>query len=72
MSWQPIETAPKDGTRFLVCREPGDSDLEIVEWATHRPEGGWYNGDWTYELDSFTHWMPLPDPPSLTAGKREG
>lgn len=65
--WRPIETAPKDGSRFLVwekhygirigrCKERADHD------------------DWLSYMDAFngsskggpraTHWMPLPTPPA--------
>lgn len=69
--WQPIETAPKDGTRVLVSLwawdDPatGDRLTEIVYW------GGddWRNG-YPDDVDAFantvnppTHWMPLPEPP---------
>lgn len=75
--WQPIETAPKDGTDILVV------------YPTHfvgRPSGDfsivrWENNKWIAQADGqraieaqndfrteyicpfFTHWMPLPSPP---------
>lgn len=72
--WQPIETAPKDGTRIitLVC----GFKPTIGWWG----ENGWTNdqaeaterlidiADWLVVDDgtsgySPTHWMPLPPPP---------
>lgn len=65
--WRPIETAPKDVERCLLwC-----SDL-ITEWRKDKAAKGavfgrvcdgyvyadGMNGDW-----SFSHWMPLPEPP---------
>lgn len=54
MKWQPIESAPKDGTLVLLhlngCVETGfySRTSEIWHWgAMVRP----------------THWMPLPNPP---------
>jgi len=61
---QDIKTAPKDGTRVLAWKSPDDDHPEIVEWTSHRPDGGWYNGDYTYKDGDFTHWMPLPPPPN--------
>lgn len=47
MPWQPIETAPRDGTRFLARRVPEDSEREfagVETWwgkASHVPLYGW-------------------------------
>ena len=68
--WQPIETAPKDGTAILVtCGEL----FAVVEWDEHAAsypsnEGvGWRDaGDigWAGTQGHMpTHWMPLPQPP---------
>lgn len=70
--WQPIETAPKDFTRILVCwaSKHGrmmNSSCSIVYWAAHAEKwvderGGYWGGDY-----SPTHWMPIPPPPKETA-----
>jgi Protein of unknown function (DUF551) len=60
--WQPIETAPKDGTAILLC---------VGRWMTvghwHRVAGGWSSNGPVYSpygLDEQpTHWQPLPEPP---------
>ncbi|MDE2103252.1 MAG: hypothetical protein KGL39_38760 [Patescibacteria group bacterium] len=70
--WQPIETAPKDGTKILVYTIHGD--IEISEWYTvnryhYEPvEGDLYRrieakrtGGWN--SNNFEWWMPLPEPP---------
>lgn len=70
--WQPIETAPKDGTKILVYTVHGDIELsdwyrfdnshyEQVEGDLYRkiedpPTEGW-NGN------KPVFWMPLPSPP---------
>ena len=59
--WYPIETAPKDGTRFLALMAIGD--VEIVKYDE---EGGWWLNAYAPPmiLESWmTHWMPLPPPP---------
>ena len=59
--WQPIESAPKDGTRVLVW---------WPYWRSYPVSARWFNGEWDsycrLEGDSVgpTHWMPLPAPPS--------
>jgi hypothetical protein len=69
MTWQPIETAPKDGTAILV-RVPNyayDSSetMTVVRWRHECWEltrGGSYAED--HDLNATpTHWMPLPEPP---------
>ena len=63
--WQPIETAPADGTYLLVYSDydvpwKGDGE-ENPHIAQH------YEGRWRIQLDGQTiqptHWMRLPDPP---------
>lgn len=65
MKWQPIETAPRDGTRILCwCGEYVDicfmqDKYEVGEvWMTDNcvDFGG-------YEMPS--HWMPLPEAPDM-------
>jgi hypothetical protein len=47
--WQPIETAPRDGTRVLLW--DGGPEAYI---------GYWSGDSW---ISYPSHWMPLPDPP---------
>jgi len=67
MEWQPIETAPKDGDDILVLwSDPGAGCL-VVSWEDKPRQPGW---NWatldglSYHADAFSHWMPLPDPPT--------
>ena len=63
--WQPIETAPKDGTFILVATASGIvgeawryADDGRHYWAQEHPSDYANNGPLT-----ATHWMPLPAPP---------
>lgn len=74
MNWQPIETAPKDGSIILLYRPTA------AKWAVIAP-GAWnddhyakhprpYWEGWLkigsvseYRYWTPTHWMPLPEPP---------
>jgi len=63
--WQPIETAPKDGTDILLYRRNWHQSAPVVAgWF----EDGWYaydhDSEQVPELGGITHWMPLPEPPS--------
>ncbi len=73
--WQPIETAPKDGTELLLGGRQGvdigswEADVIAaiesgVEVACGAPEG-WY-GITRYDASGPqpTHWMPLPSSPA--------
>ena len=64
--WQPIETAPKDGTQYLAC------DGKKM-WTRNQPPNC-YAGDWEWNQNRTqwrghadglnpTHWMPLPAAP---------
>lgn len=59
--WQPIETAPQDGTNILGWSGPMGG-IEIVWWA--EDGSGWDRGD--YEPGGRPKpimWQPLPPPP---------
>jgi hypothetical protein len=72
MSWQPIETAPKD--RWIVGywrlaftpfgAETGcvEDFYDVCRWNDARQ--AWAGND---RIHGFrpTHWMPLPDPPKV-------
>lgn len=57
--WQPIETAPRDGTWLLLW----DGGCRLIGHF-YPPEGRWDNADGD-ELKP-THWTPLPEPPVLS------
>jgi len=65
MGWQPIETAPKDGTDVLLAGT-GTYDVTVGSFykATKGPSvcDGWYYQDGSSRIEP-THWMPLPPPP---------
>jgi hypothetical protein len=72
-AWQPIETAPKDGTRvdlWAKAWSPFDDTFHHQRcancyWVKQDTIGN-SPAHWVH-LDSGwfpTHWMPLPDPPS--------
>ncbi len=60
--WQPIETAPKDGTRVLLY-EPRDDEhmIEVGFWDYD----SWYGPVHVYTIWP-THWQPLPTPPATS------
>lgn len=71
--WQPIETAPKDGTLVLICERGGRR--QVAKWC----EGDWGappcwwvqltgRGPESYPTLDVTHWMPLPPPPTDNTG----
>lgn len=80
--WQPIETAPRDGTAVLVIRaiwpglpvghaqECNGHNTYVAQWW-----GDKYGGRWVCYMDLIqdpdcpidpTHWMPLPASPKPT------
>lgn len=64
MKWQPIETAPKDGTRVLLGGTFYGDAWEMMtgfyqDGIGLKTDGA--AGDWI-----VTHWMPLPAPPTPT------
>ena len=75
MTWQPIDTAPKDGTPILGW---DGEHIAICYWyqyklqslfRSRRVSGGWYlstTGGMQEDSGSWlpTHWQPLPAPPT--------
>jgi hypothetical protein len=64
MKWQPIETAPCDGTEILLwCEEDGRQWCEVGFFGECL--NAW--NTWTEGRDlsilPATHWMPLPPAP---------
>jgi hypothetical protein len=60
--WQPIDTAPKDGTRILFLAY-GDM-VYAGDWNECREsfEPDFWEGP-NFDEGDITHWMPLPEPP---------
>lgn len=61
LEWQPIETAPKDGTRILLGGTFYSGAWEAMTGATMGPDidsDDRRTGDWI-----VTHWLPLPPAP---------
>ena len=63
--WQPIKTAPKDGTWVILF-------LDVIGrsiCAYYSEAAGKWVGTWCVRLNERlynpTHWMPLPAPPML-------
>ena len=71
--WQPIETAPRDGSKMLLCVagfEPavGRYDRQRGMFDYLQEEDMPDDAAWQRCLESnprwdVTHWMPLPAPP---------
>ena len=67
--WQPIETAPRDGTRFLGMFQ--NAEISRVTWWSSRQAAQHGNG-WVFSqngLTTPTHWRPLPTPPAHDKGE---
>lgn len=65
MEWQPIETAPKDGTQILVFMPTyfqGKGGMQVCVWMNWSDAPGWYSH--VSGRHEPTHWMRLPEPPA--------
>lgn len=79
MSWQPIETAPKDGTEIIVCG-PYD-DPCVVSWsglnwigsfqgrAAIESQGGMWTDYHMAQVADTLIWQPLPARPEVRHGE---
>lgn len=70
--WQPIETAPKDGSNILIIAATAYSPQARVGWWAG---DGWafysrpskHSGGGVTRMIEVSHWRPLPDPPASPA-----
>ena len=72
--WQPIETAPKDGS-LLLLKEKWEDEPFIGQWVNSAYGGRWAASRTHYDTDGnacvidrvysegVAHWMPLPPAP---------
>lgn len=86
-SWQPIETAPKDGAYVLLLLSgfvtaPAPFPVVLSSYSitekffngncVDRQEGWGFQVPFSAYSHTFpTHWMPLPEPPNAKAGAAE-
>lgn len=76
MNWQPIDTAPKDGTRILLFLPDYNVRIWIGDWYSSKQirngavvyeREGWSIGTmpmWGDNEPKPTWWAPLPEEPS--------
>lgn len=64
-SWQPISTAPRDGTEVLLAVPAYGRGPERVVSFGWWEDGAWRDAGYENELYSPTHWTPVPAPPQL-------
>jgi hypothetical protein len=73
--WQPIDTAPKDATHILACRNIDADGKRIAKetFGLFVQRVTWWEGEGWISYSSLiqepacffepTHWMPVPDAP---------
>lgn len=71
MEWQPIETAPKDGLHvrglWVHCGYTGESLYWRADCGLVSDDGDFVcvsGDDFGWCASDYSHWMPLPEPPS--------
>ncbi len=69
MEWQPIETAPKDGSVFLGFATKDDKNGFAVIYFDEELEE-FCDAVFAEKLFYFTHWTPLPAPPMTDVAEK--
>lgn len=63
-AWQPIDTAPTDGTHVLLFCERATVKITGGYYSDHPHDHCWIAGGYMRKgKQKPTHWMPLPDAP---------
>jgi len=75
LTWQPIETAPKDSTPILVTGCNGGRVILYAQFFEERADEAFKGPGWLGCFEGMqmwlaepTHWMPLPTPPEAGTG----
>ena len=61
---------------FRINKNGAPGNVTCARWIdpykAHEPEcreewehGSWWRGDWSFEPEEVTHWMPMPDGPAV-------
>lgn len=63
--WQPIETAPMDGTDILLWFGHSVGWISLCKWYQKKKRGWCWVCSYDHKAHLWepTHWMPLPEPP---------
>lgn len=66
--WQPIDSAPKDGTQFIAYMAYDEgAEIDVIFWSQSRKDFPWHFVAGGAAAENIpTHWMPLPKPPEKT------
>ena len=64
--WQPIETAPKDGSAILIVAH-ASRFITVICWdAEFKKNYPWVSQEGECYAEGFpAYWMPLPKPPEM-------
>jgi hypothetical protein len=63
--WQDISTFPRDGEGYLACHANYAGGIqEVVYWDGDKPDYPFGGESVNFAPSRFTHWRPLPEPPS--------
>ncbi len=63
-TWQPIATAPKDGTAVIIHVPNSTQPIQIAHWELDSTNGYWRTAVCVVFPESVDHWMPLPSTPN--------
>lgn len=74
LEWQPIETAPIDGTWFIAFWPVAavEDQVRVTQWMNDPWEPCFIDSNQWIDLTQPTHWMPLPEPPARLALSTKG
>ena len=62
--WQPIESAPHDESRILICMDVRFGQQDVCEGRWNVEQGCFTSTNGFLIFDSATHWQLLPTPPA--------